>query len=109
MTFANEYSEAMEWSFLTNHARVLIHVARNPDSRLRDIAEAVGITERATQGIVSELVETGYLRRHRVGRRNSYELRPDLPVPGALGREQEIGDVLAAVLPGRSGGSGKAD
>ena len=89
----------MEWSFLTNHARVLLYVSGDSESRLRDIAESVGITERATHRIVSDLVDTGYLSRRRVGRRNAYELKPKLPVPGALNRDREIGDVLAMLAP----------
>jgi predicted HTH transcriptional regulator len=58
------------WRFVTNHTQVLLTIARNPDSRTRDIAEAVGITERAAQRIVADLVEAGFLKSVRVGRRN---------------------------------------
>lgn len=68
------------WTFLTNHAHVLICLAREPDARMRDVAEWVGITERAVQRIVAELEEAGYLSRARDGRRNSYEIRGDLPL-----------------------------
>jgi predicted ArsR family transcriptional regulator len=64
------------WTFLTNHAQVLLAVAQNPDTRLRDVAEDVGITERATQRILSDLVETGYVHRQRQGRRNHYRINP---------------------------------
>jgi predicted ArsR family transcriptional regulator len=62
------------WTFLTNHARVLVQIARNPQSRLRDLAIAIGITERAAQSIVNDLEEAGYITRTRVGRRNHYSI-----------------------------------
>ena len=64
--------EAKTWTFLTNHAQVLLCLVQTPDIRLREVAEHVGITERATQRIVAELVEGGYVRAERVGRRNRY-------------------------------------
>ena len=63
------------WTFLTNHGHVLIAVAADPEARVRDIAERVGITERAVQGILDDLERGGYLERERVGRRNRYRLR----------------------------------
>jgi DNA-binding IclR family transcriptional regulator len=63
-----------EWTFLTNHARVLLAVAADPEARLRDIAERVGVTERATQLIVRDLETSGYLAKEKVGRRNRYTL-----------------------------------
>jgi len=60
------------WTFLTNHAQVLLCVASDPSVRMRDVAESVGITERAAQRIVADLVEGGYVQRVRVGRRNRY-------------------------------------
>lgn len=68
------------WTFLTNHAHVLLCIAEDPGVRLRDVALKVGITERATQRIVADLVEDGYITRTRVGRRNYYELHPDAPL-----------------------------
>ncbi|WP_344859783.1 helix-turn-helix transcriptional regulator [Planomonospora alba] len=68
---------ASTWTFLTHHARVLVEIARDPHARLRDIADRIGITERAVQGIVSDLHQEGYLSRNRVGRRNHYTLNPD--------------------------------
>ena len=64
------------WTFLTNHAQVLLAVAQNPDVRLRDVAEDVGITERAAQRILTDLVEAGYVHRNRQGRRNHYRINP---------------------------------
>ncbi|MGE5597019.1 MAG: helix-turn-helix transcriptional regulator [Hyphomicrobiales bacterium] len=68
------------WTFLTNHAHVLICIARDPGVRLKDVAAAVGITERAAQRLVADLVEEGYISRTRVGRRNQYQVHPDRPM-----------------------------
>jgi predicted ArsR family transcriptional regulator len=65
------------WTFLTHHARVLLEIARNPQARMRDIAAGIGITERAVQGIVTDLHQGGYLSRERIGRRNHYSLNLD--------------------------------
>lgn len=68
------------WTFLTNHGHVLICLARDPEMRLRDLAEAVGITERAVQGIVNDLEAAGFVVRHREGRRNRYTVIADQPL-----------------------------
>lgn len=68
------------WTFLSNHAHVLLCIARAPETRLSDVAVAVGITERAVQRIVADLEEAGYLTRLRTGRRNHYEIYPDRPL-----------------------------
>ncbi len=65
-----------EWTFLSNHGHVLIHLNRFPESRIRDIAEAVGITDRSAQAILADLEEAGYVTITRVGRRNSYKVNP---------------------------------
>ena len=83
------------WSFLTNHAQVLLCIAHDPGIRLREIGEAVGITERAAHRIVVELAEAGYISRKRNGRRNQYTIQSHLPLPDPLAREQKIGDLLA--------------
>jgi hypothetical protein len=88
------------WSFLTNHAQVLLCIAQDPGIRLREIGEAVGITERAAHRIVVELAAAGYLSRTRNGRRNHYTIQSHLPLPDPLAREQKIGDLLA-VLAGQ--------
>jgi predicted ArsR family transcriptional regulator len=62
------------WTFLTNHTQVLLRIAEEPDVRLRDVAAHIGITERAVQRIVADLVDAGFLKRQRVGRRNRYEI-----------------------------------
>ena len=86
------------WGFLTNHAHVLLCVAHDPGIRLREIAASVGITERGAHKIVSELVEEGYVVRERHGRRNRYEIRPELPLRHPLGQEQAIGELLEVLL-----------
>jgi uncharacterized membrane protein len=82
------------WDFLTNHAHVLVCVAHDSGIRLRDIAAAVGITERATHRILSELVEEGYVVRERHGRRNRYRVKPELPLRHPLVQEREVGELL---------------
>jgi DNA-binding Lrp family transcriptional regulator len=88
------------WSFLTNHARVLLCIANDPGVRLREIGDAVGITERAAHRIVTELADAGYISRARVGRRNRYTIQFDLPIPDHLARQQRIGDLLALLERG---------
>lgn len=83
------------WTFLTNHAHVLLCVSENPNARLRDIAEMVGITERAAQRIVTELEDAGYLDRVREGRRNSYLLNTAMPLRHPLDSDHRIGELLA--------------
>jgi predicted transcriptional regulator len=89
------------WSFLTNHAQVLLCIAQDPGVRLREIGEAVGITERAAHRIVNELAAAGYISRTRKGRRNRYAIESHLPLPDPLAGQQKIGDLLA-VLAGKS-------
>ncbi len=93
-----------DWTFLTNHAHVLLAITRDPESRLRDVAQLVGITERAAQRIVAELEEGGYLTRTRDGRRNRYEVHPDVPLRHPLERDHAIGEVLEVL---RETGSGQ--
>ena len=70
-----------EWSFLTNHARVLLCIAHDPGVRLRDIAARTGVTERTAYGIVTDLTDAGYVVKHRDGRRNRYQIQAHLPLP----------------------------
>lgn len=70
-------SGSPRWTFLTNHGHVLLCLAQSPELRLRDVAEQVGVTERAVQRIVADLEEGGYLTRHRSGRQNAYEINPE--------------------------------
>ena len=91
--------EPPTWSFLTNHAQVLLHIAGDPGARLREIGDAIGITERATHRIVVELVDAGYISRERAGRRNRYTIQEDLPLHDPTPRAQKIGDLLAILQP----------
>ncbi len=86
------------WSFLTNHARVLVQIAQDPGTRLRDIAAALGITERSAYGIVTDLTQAGYVVKEKDGRRNRYQIQAHLPLPDSVGREAAIGDVLAVLV-----------
>jgi DNA-binding Lrp family transcriptional regulator len=86
------------WSFLTNHAQVLLCIAQDPGIRLREIGERVGITERAAHRIVAELAAAGYISRTRAGRRNRYTIQSHLPLPDALARGQRVGDLLAILI-----------
>jgi predicted ArsR family transcriptional regulator len=83
-----------DWTFLTNHAHVLLCVAQDPGVRLRDVATTVGITERAAQKIVADLVDAGYLEREREGRRNHYRLNDHLPLRHPMDREHQVGEIL---------------
>jgi len=83
------------WTFLTNHAHVLMCVSENPKARLRDIAQLVGVTERAAQRIVAELEEAGYLERERDGRRNVYRLNAEMPLRHPMDRAHQVGELLA--------------
>lgn len=89
------------WSFLTNHAHVLICLATARDMTLRDVAVQVGITERATSRIVDELVREGALKRTRRGRRNVYEIPPDFPLRHPLEQHCSVGQLLRMVSRGR--------
>ena len=91
-----------DWGFLTNHAHVLLCVARDPDTRLRHIGDCVGITERATHRIVCEFVEAGYLEKHRLGRRGFYEVNLDLPLRHTLESDHQLGELLAPFLRGKT-------
>jgi DNA-binding MarR family transcriptional regulator len=82
------------WVFLSNHAHVLLCIARDPDSRARDIAAHVGITERSAQRIVYELIDGGYLTRTKVGRRNHYEINRHGHLRSPAFKDFEIGPLL---------------
>lgn len=86
-----------DWKFLTNHGLVLLCIAADPGIRLREIAEELGITERAAHRIISALVESGYVVRERTGRRNSYEVKTDLLLELPLDRDLQLGDLLRVV------------
>jgi predicted transcriptional regulator len=83
------------WTFLTNHSHVLVCIAQDPDSRGRDIAERVGISERAVQAIIGDLVEGGYVTRERVGRRNHYTIDTEGRLRHPVEEGHTVGDLLA--------------
>jgi DNA-binding Lrp family transcriptional regulator len=85
------------WTFLSNYAHVMLVLAQDPDKRLREIAAEVGITERAVQRIVAELLEVGAIARERVGRRNHYEVNWDLPLRHPLENDHTVGELLRAL------------
>ena len=94
------------WTFLTNHARVLLCVAQDPGIRLRDIAAALGITERHAYGIVSDLTTAGYVVKEKDGRRNRYQVVAHLPLPEANLRSRTIAEVLDLLVGAGSPASG---
>lgn len=91
-----------DWQLLSNHGRVLLFVTREPHARLRDIADATGITERSAHRLVSELVDDGYLIRKRKGRSNHYAVRPEAPIDDPLLTGHWVGELLV-VLAGTAG------
>src|SRR5947209_20229310 len=96
------------WTFLTNHAQVLLCIARDPGIRLRDLGERVGITERAAHRIVVELADAGYVTRQRNGRRNHYTINAHLPLRDTLARGQTVGQLLE-ILTATDGPNRQAD
>lgn len=90
------------WVFLTNHAHVLLCVARDPDMRTRDIGAAVGITERAAHAIMSDLIAAGYVKRTKSGRRNHYEINRRGRLRHEVFRDLEIGPLLDLLEPAAS-------
>jgi MarR family len=88
------------WSFLTNHARVLLCIAEDPGVRLREIAASLGITERSAYSIVTDLAAAGYVVKQKDGRRNRYQVQSHLPLPDPVGQKTAIGDVLAVLSVG---------
>ncbi len=87
-------ASARSWTLLTNHGRLLLLIAAHPDSRLRDLAERAGITERAAGSIISDLEDAGYVTRTRVGRRNTYVVHPDRPFRHPAEAGHQVADLL---------------
>ena len=96
-------SRGPSWTFFSNHAHVLVSLARDPAQRLRDVAATVGITERAVQKIVADLEAGGVLSRRREGRRNRYTIRADVPLRHPIEAHRRVGDLIAMVLSERDG------
>jgi DNA-binding MarR family transcriptional regulator len=87
-------TDAKPWTFVTSHTQVLLCIARDPDVRMRDVAATVGITERAAQRILADLVEAGYVERMRVGRRNHYRINAGKTMRHEAQHGHEIGDLI---------------
>ncbi|MFN0055783.1 MAG: helix-turn-helix transcriptional regulator [Planctomycetales bacterium] len=92
-----EPPEGHRWTFLTNHAHVLILLSRDPSLILREVALRIGITERAVQRLVAELEEEGYIQRERVGRQNHYRILADKPLRHPIEEHRTVGDLLTLV------------
>jgi DNA-binding MarR family transcriptional regulator len=91
-------SSGTRWTFLSNHAHVLLLLAKEPDLRLREIAEQVGITERAVQRIVTDLERDQYIEREKIGRRNRYRVHPELPLRHPLEAHRKIAALITLVV-----------
>jgi len=91
----------VDWTFLTNHAHVLLAIARDHQVTLRETAARVGITERAAQSIVADLVAAGYLTRTRVGRRNSYTIQANRPLRHQMNAGHDLDELLELLIPER--------
>lgn len=83
-----------DWNFLTNHGRALLLIAADPDARLRDIAETLGVTERTAFGLVADLTAADYVVKEKEGRRNRYRVRLDLPIEDPAARERTVGEIV---------------
>jgi DNA-binding MarR family transcriptional regulator len=103
MSSQQTYAPA-SWTFLSNHGHVLVCLAHDPTARLRDVANWVGITERAVQKIVADLESAGVLTRSRAGRCNRYQIHPEQPLRHSVEAHQTVGALLAMVLSHPEGG-----
>jgi DNA-binding MarR family transcriptional regulator len=96
------------WTFVTSHFLVLLCIAEDPSIRIADVAERVGITERSVQGILSDLVDQGYVNRTRVGRRNHYKINRRMPLRHLETQHHRLGELLALLsAPGGAAGRGR--
>jgi predicted transcriptional regulator len=91
---SNAENAHKSWRFLSNHTQVLLCLQRDPNARFRDIGQRVGITERAAQRIVSDLIESGYVESERIGRRNRYRINTDIAMRHPAQEGHEIGELL---------------
>jgi hypothetical protein len=104
-----------DWSFLTNHARALLCIAHDPGIRLRDIASALGVTERSAYSIVTDLADAGYVVKEKNGNRNCYQIQTHLPLmesahpplPDSISRERTIGEVLDLLVDANARSRGR--
>lgn len=98
MTARRKPTEDAGWTFLTNHAHVLLCIAGEPEVIMREVAGRVGITERAVQRMVADLEEAGYVRRIRRGRRNRYKVRRDKPLRHPIEQHRHISALLDLLI-----------
>jgi hypothetical protein len=91
------------WTFITSHAQVLLTVARHPDATVAEVARAARITERSAYRMLADLQQAGYVRRHKVGRHNSYEINSTLPLRDPPVENEVVGDLIALACKSRSG------
>lgn len=84
----------LQWTFLSNHGKALLCIARDPGARLRDIAQTVAITERRAHDIVTDLASAGYVVKTKEGRRNRYTIQSHLPLPEGSGSNRTVGELL---------------
>ena len=94
----NKIAKDSNWTFLTNHAHVLLCLAKSSSIRIRDIATEVGITERAVQRIIAELIEDGYIEKEKEGRRNSYKICKKRPLKHPIEWHRTIDDLIRLIL-----------
>ncbi len=94
LTRAMPSTSRRNWTFLTNHAAVLVCIDRNPGTRIDDVAVEIGISRRAAQMIVSDLAEAGYIERTRIGRRNHYRVRDEMPLRRKPFQESDVRALL---------------
>jgi predicted transcriptional regulator len=86
-----------EWTFITNHGRVLAYIAKHPQNTTQETAQRAGLSIRSVQQIITDLEKGGYIGRYREGRRNRYVIHPEIPMRHRLEREHAIGDILLAL------------
>lgn len=91
-------SDSGHWTLLSNHGRILVMLARDPEARLRDLAAAAGVTERTVQGIISDLVDAGYVTKQRLGRRNVYKVNRRQPFRHAAESGHRVGELVDLFL-----------
>jgi hypothetical protein len=94
---AVEPSRFRSWTFFTNHAQVLLTVARHPEATVAEVARAARITERSAYRMLADLQQAGYVRRRKIGRHNSYDIDPTLPLRDPILENELVGDLLALV------------
>lgn len=101
-------ADTPSWTFLTNYSHVLLTIAAEPEIRIREVADRVGITERAAQRILADLVESGHLEIEKIGRRNRYSVNASLPLRHPVERENQVRALLALTRPDGKGTFGDA-